>query len=358
MKKQNSRIIVVLGMHRSGTSVIARGLQVMGVELGNKLMPPFEENNSKGFWEDLDINALNNEMLHSLKSDWHFLTPIQPSDVDTLCKNGYLLRAIELLREKTAGARVFGFKDPRVAKLLPFWKEVFVHAQLNVSYVLVIRHPLSVCQSLVKRDGFDFEKSYLLWLDHVIASLVGTVGENRVLVDYDRMIKAPEAELARIAEELQLFINMTELEKFKLEFLDQQLRHTVYQLDDLMSDETIPPLMREIYQELLNIAIDNTQLDSVMFRKKLTQWNDEFSRQRSALVLADKLTLKIYQVMGEQKQTIQALTAQVGEKEQLIKLLSVQIQELNEVKSGRVWHLIQGLRKVRSWLTAQTKKFM
>jgi O-antigen biosynthesis protein len=358
MEENSTKIIVVLGMHRSGTSVIARGLQVMGVELGNKLMPPFEENNSKGFWEDLDINALNNEMLHSLKSDWHFLTPIQPSDVDSLCKNGYLQRAIELLREKIAGIKVFGFKDPRVAKLLPFWKEVFVHAQLNVSYVLVIRHPLSVCHSLTKRDGFDFEKSHLLWLDHVIASLVGTIGENRVLVDYDRMIQAPEAELARIAKELQLFINMTELEKFKLEFLDRQLRHTVYQLDDLMSDETIPPLTREIYQELLNIAIDNTQLDSVMFRKKLTQWNDEFLRQRSALVLADKLTLKIYQVMGEQEQTIRALTAQGDEKEQVIRLLSVQIQELDEVKSGRVWRLIQGLRKVQSWLTAQTKKFM
>src|SRR5215207_145920 len=144
MEENSTKIIVVIGMHRSGTSVIARGLQVMGVELGNKLMPPFEENNSKGFWEDLDINALNNEMLHSLKSDWHFLTPIHPSDVDTLCKNGYLQRAIELLREKTAGVKVFGFKDPRVAKLLPFWKDVFVHAQLNVSYVLVVRHPLSV----------------------------------------------------------------------------------------------------------------------------------------------------------------------------------------------------------------------
>lgn len=358
MEVNNIKIIVVLGMHRSGTSVIARGLPVMGVELGNRLMPPFEGNNSKGFWEDLDIYALNTEMLHSLKSDWHFLTPIQPSDVDALCKNGYLQRAIDLLREKIAGVKVFGFKDPRVAKLLPFWKEVFAHDQWNVSYILVIRHPLSVCQSLAKRDGFDFEKSYLLWLEHVIGGLVGTAGENCVLVDYDRMIQGPEAEIARIAKELQLLINMTELEKFKLEFLDQQLRHTVYQLDDLMPDETVPPLTREIYQELLNISIDNAQLDSVIFRKKLTKWNDEFSRQRSALVLADKLTLKIYQLMGGQKQTIQALTAQVGEKEQVIKLLSVQMQELNEVKSSRVWPLIQGLRKVQSWLTARTKKIM
>lgn len=47
------RIIVVLGMHRSGTSAIARGLQVFGVELGNRLIPPLENNNVTGFWKTL-----------------------------------------------------------------------------------------------------------------------------------------------------------------------------------------------------------------------------------------------------------------------------------------------------------------
>src|ERR671922_675098 len=104
MGEPDAKVIVVLGMHRSGTSVIARGLRVLGVELGNRLMPPFEGNNSKGFWEDLDINQLNIEMLHFLKSDWHFLAPIRPSEVELLCKTGYLQRAIELLQGKTSGA--------------------------------------------------------------------------------------------------------------------------------------------------------------------------------------------------------------------------------------------------------------
>jgi hypothetical protein len=77
-----------------------------------------------------------------------------------------------------------------VAKLLPFWKKVFMHGNLNVDYVLVIRHPLSVGNSLAKRDGLAAEKSYLLWLEHVIGSLAGTEGENRVLVDYDIFMHA------------------------------------------------------------------------------------------------------------------------------------------------------------------------
>ena len=105
MEENVSRLIVVLGMHRSGTSVITSGLQVMGIDLGDHLMPASEGNNSRGFWEDVDINRLNIEMLHFLEIDWHFLTPIQPADVDTLCKNGYLQRARQLLQEKTAAMK-------------------------------------------------------------------------------------------------------------------------------------------------------------------------------------------------------------------------------------------------------------
>ena len=130
MVYMHKKLIVVLGMHRSGTSVIARGLQVMGVKLGNKFLPS-REDNITGFWEDVDLNALNVEMLKSLNNDWHFLTPIQPDDVETLRRNGYFGRAIKMLQKKTSNIQVFGFKDPRVAKLLLFWKEVFAQSGLK-----------------------------------------------------------------------------------------------------------------------------------------------------------------------------------------------------------------------------------
>lgn len=348
---------MVLGMHRSGTSVIARGLQVMGVELGNELMPPAEGNNSKGFWEDLEINALNTEMLHFLRNDWHFLTPIQPIDVEILCKNGYLQRALALLEKKTVDVNVFGFKDPRAVKLLSFWKEVFTHTQLHVSYVLVIRHPLSVCESLVKRDGFANEKNYLLWLEHVLESLVNTENTNRVLVDYDRLMQLPEEEITRIAKGLNLTINKEKLEQFKLEFLDQNLRHTIYGPDDLMRDDAIPPLAREVYQGLADISICKTLLDDPDFLRKLSQWHTEFSRQRSALILADQLTLKIYQVMGEQKQVIQTLEARVADQDKRLKSLASQLQEVNEVKNSRFWKLTRSLRSLKIWLESLTRNF-
>ena len=61
-QKHAKSIIVVLGMHRSGTSAITRGLMVLGVELGDHLMPPAPNNNDKGFFEDIDVNAINVEL--------------------------------------------------------------------------------------------------------------------------------------------------------------------------------------------------------------------------------------------------------------------------------------------------------
>jgi hypothetical protein len=122
---ETKKLIVVIGMHRTGTSLITRGLQVMGVNLGDNLLPAMADVNAKGFWEDADINALNISMLHAIGSEWDYLTRITEANVQQLQQQGFFLQAVELLRQKTAQAHIFGLKDPRIAKLLPFWDQVF-----------------------------------------------------------------------------------------------------------------------------------------------------------------------------------------------------------------------------------------
>lgn len=290
--------MVVLGMHRSGTSALTRGLQVMGVDLGDRMMPPNENINAKGFWEDLDLNTLNIEMLSAINSDWHHVSHIEARDVEALHKAGYFPRAVELLRAKVGNSLLFAFKDPRVAKLLPFWKEVFSHCQFNVSYVLAVRHPLSVAKSLAKRDGFDVGKSYLLWLGHVITSLTGSAGNQRVLVDYDYLMRSPDHELHRIAKKLDLTIDPAELQSYKSEFLDEGLRHTVYGLNDLLSDDACPPLVREVYKALLAVASDQILIDDLDFQHTVIRWGSEFERLQAILILVDKLS-KANQVVDE-----------------------------------------------------------
>jgi glycosyltransferase involved in cell wall biosynthesis len=369
MKK---RLIVVVGMHRSGTSAITRGLQVMGVGLGDKIMPGLEDN-VKGFWEDLDFNALNIEMLSVLDSNWHHLAPIEPDDVNTLRKKGYFLRAVELLRTKVGNSPLFGFKDPRVAKLLPFWKEVFVHCQIDTSYLLATRHPLSVVKSLKKRDGFEAAKSYAMWLGHVITSLSCTVGENRIVVDYDRLMQSPDHEINRIATCFNLTIDAIELQTYKTEFLEQGLRHTVYELNDLLLDEVCPPLVNEIYTALMSVAADETRLDDPALQKKVENWAIEFERIKSILTLVDQFAnretsvdhavlerdrqvAELKQVVAERDQSLQVLSAQVAECDQSVQTLSAQLAERNRSEREQSVQAISAqlaeIKRSKAWRTA------
>ena len=68
------RLIVVLGMHRSGTSLITRSLAAIGANFGNNLIPP-QPDNDKGFWEDSDIIAFNDELLNSCGMTWYSTEP-------------------------------------------------------------------------------------------------------------------------------------------------------------------------------------------------------------------------------------------------------------------------------------------
>ena len=131
-------------MHRSGTSAITRGLKALGVELGENLMPAAAGIKEKGFWEDLDVYRFNNELLHYLGYEWHTLEPIQRSEYERDDVVPFKLRAVELLHEKLKNTSIFGLKDPRIARLLPFWKIVFADLGVDVGYIIAIRHPLSV----------------------------------------------------------------------------------------------------------------------------------------------------------------------------------------------------------------------
>jgi glycosyltransferase involved in cell wall biosynthesis len=287
------RIVVVLGMHRSGTSAITRALEILGVNIGQNLLPPVDGINAKGFFEDVDLTSLNAEILRALGSDWHSLARIAPEDIAVLNGGEYFLRATELLRNKTAAASVFGFKDPRVAKILPFWRRVFSHCQLNADYVLVIRNPLSVVRSLAKRDGLLPEKTYMLWLGHVLNSLAHTEEAPRVLIDYDHFIQEPKEDLEKMADRLHLKFDLQAFQTYRSEFLDEGLRHTVFRSSDLTLDQTCPPLAQEVYSDLLSACIDNKLLDKPAIRKRTSRWINEFNRFDIPLRLIDDLSRRV-----------------------------------------------------------------
>jgi len=314
---RKNKLIVVLGMHRSGTSAVTRGLKVLGVELGDNFIPPAADN-EKGFWEDLDLNKLNIELLQFLSQDWHTLISIPRDELKSEKLAAFRLRAIELLNEKTKLINAFGMKDPRMAKLLPFWQEVFDHCQFEVDYVIAIRNPLSVAKSLATRNKIAEEKSHYLWLTHVLANILDTAGSPKILVDYDRLMDDPSVEILRIAQALGLEdgIDPDELQKFKREFLEERLRHTRYQNEDLMLDPSVPAIVIEVYGTLLQVANDTLHFDSAEVKNCLARATAHLKKIYPAL-----------RYMTRQDEEIVSLNQMVSERDS-------QIVELGQAAAG------------------------
>lgn len=277
-------------MHRSGTSVLSRALMSFDVSLSSNLMPSHVEVNAKGFFEDLDIVALNEEALAALGSAWHHFTPINTSHLVILRQLGLVDKAKALLHSKFGATTngLFSFKDPRTARLIPFWKEVFADESYEVSYLLSYRNPLSVATSLEKRDGFEILKNYWLWLLHVLPSLLETNGAPRVLVNYDQLLQTPELVLSRIANKLDLSLNEASVTEYVGEFLTPELRHTQFATEDLVQDPRCPSLAVSVHRLLDDISTVNRDLDSTETCEMILQLNEEMRRVAPLFELLDK----------------------------------------------------------------------
>lgn len=387
--RPNQKLIVVLGMHRSGTSAVTRALTTIGVELGDALLMPMQSVNDKGFFEDIDFVALNEEMLRACGRTWFSLDPIQPTEADFLCNHGYLQKAIELLREKVSAHQFFALKDPRTAKLLPFWSRVFSRCDFHVQYLLVFRHPMGVQQSLKQRDRFESVLSYYLWAEHTLYALKYTQGMLKIIVDYDYLVEDPESEIHRIARQLDANVDREELEVYKRDFINKSLRHANFKLNDLEKNSDIPAVVKNIYR----LVLEKFECDNLRITQNelalIDKWQGEINETRPLLRLVDHqqnqitdlnaetvrrgewaLGLKdeiahLYIELKQKENQINDLKAEnVRRRERALGLkaeLKAEREKLHQIHSSNSWLITVPLRELRRWISSprnQLKKYL
>jgi len=112
-------VVVVLGMHRSGTSLLAGALQAQGVDFGTRLLEG-NEWNPNGYLEHEEVVDLDDALLGRAGKRWDRLGV--PTAADLLADEDLLRRGVEILRRDFAGRALCGLKDPRASRLLPFWR--------------------------------------------------------------------------------------------------------------------------------------------------------------------------------------------------------------------------------------------
>lgn len=273
-----TQVTIVLGMHRSGTSVIARGLAACGVSLGSNLLGA-DVSNPSGHWEDLGMFEINEKILKFHHVGWHDLFRFSAQFLSSPQAAQLLDEACRYVLNTFSRETHWSFKDPRTLRTLPFWIQVFERCEMDVSYLLAIRNPRSVVASLKKRnqrlfaEKFLDEQAYLLWLSHIVPNLKGIMGRPGVVVDYDEFMAAPESFLRGICESLKMKPEPDDeraINEFTRGFVDEKLRHSRFDVSLTEATAYGERLAVETYS-LIKANIDPKNL---MFREGfLANWD-------------------------------------------------------------------------------------
>ena len=139
-----SKCFVILGMHRSATSLIAKGLHEAGVNMGDELMGPGPGNPQEHF-EDMDFVRMNEAILGMAGGSWD--NP--PTEKDILEAGKELSGLIRGLIGRKQARALWGWKDPRTTLTI----RCYLPFLANPHFIACFRDPADVAQSLLRRDG-------------------------------------------------------------------------------------------------------------------------------------------------------------------------------------------------------------
>jgi len=193
--------LLVVGVARSGTSAMTRVLSLLGAGLPRDIMGP-GRGNERGFWESNRIVALSHEMLRVHSSDWSDPRPFPRHWFDSEEARAFVNRAAVLLENEYEGAPLIVVKDPRICRLVPIYTAALERAGYSAHFVVLLRHPTEIIESVRRLVGIDPLISELIWIRHILELEESTRNASRVWVAYDDLIENWQPVQAMIAAKL------------------------------------------------------------------------------------------------------------------------------------------------------------
>ena len=239
-------VLVITGMHRSGTSLVAGLLEKAGLDLGEKLLAA-DKDNPRGYFEDVDFYEFHREALATRQS--HVVVAEDFVFEPTVEERQHA----ETLVAKRQGGGLWGWKDPRASLFLDFWNERLPHAR----FLFLFRHPLDVLLSLVRRGDVNFiglNEGIDAWVEY----------NERILRFFrDHRERSLLCHIRGIAENLDSLFSLlrerTGIEIATTHFGDvyhpEELRHVELTVDLVRVFRSIHPSADRLYH-LLNEAAD------------------------------------------------------------------------------------------------------
>lgn len=294
------KAIVILGMHKSGTSMIANILQFAGVNLGDDLREAAFEN-LFGYFENKEILDLNIRMLKKLGGSWNAPPELKEGWEDDSKLEEFYSEAESLIKDLFKNSEIVAFKDPRTTILTEFWHKVLSSLQVKIDYLFIFRNPVEVAKSLERRNEIKLPKGIELWRkynQHAI-SFFEKNQVKPVISRYEDLLNDSVKESYFLFKELEIYADENAYQNIHFTVMPD-LRHSEFKDDD----ESINSSAKEVLGKIKSLYSENKKsigsfdlvfkpdkdfyikkLKELVMRLEKNQWEDRdkiLSRDKNA----------------------------------------------------------------------------
>lgn len=306
-RPKSRKALLVLGMHRSGTSALTRTLNLLGVDLGSGLAAPAEDNRL-GFWEHTKVVAIHETLLRELDSSWHDTRALPENWAATEAAGKARLAIAELIESDFANSPLWAIKDPRLCRFVPLWKKVLDEIGIAAHAVFAVRQPGEVTRSLEVRDGLAPGSTKLRWFEHFAEAEHATRGWPRTVVLYEDLLVNWRLVLAKAGAELGLTwpVDFETAGPGIDGFLSKDERHHVGAGDCSKQ----PEMLRQLYERIRGCAHGESGweaisqlVDHYLFSAPLF-FGDVAVKSEEANVLAKGLQKKHTELLAKHEATV------------------------------------------------------
>jgi hypothetical protein len=351
--------LVITGMHRSGTSFLARAFNLYGVHLGDLDSLHSHEwrhynDNPRGHWENKDFFDLAEKTLTLCNGSWDQI----PKNISVDNEMGqHISKSAKKLTEFPSICS--GFKDPRIIFLLESWMPYLPE---NIIIVGIFRDPLKVAESLKKRNQFDYSKSLNLWKSYNEELLKLLEKHQGFLLDFDWSQDKLFSEIDFISEKIGLAKNIDLSKWYDLKLIHGKDADKGYPLSDEIKNLYEKLQKRSQQNNLVQITINQTpsqlrdalgglltelQNNGQYFKKIFEQYEDSIKQSNVTIVtLKEKMNYEI----KTRDQKISHLESEADalrhNNYEIGQTLSKTMQELNLIKNSVIFTKMRTMAKI------------
>lgn len=344
---QPRTIVMVLGMHRSGTSTVAGALGLLGAATP-KVGLGLNDDNPKGHFEPAAIVSLHDRILDSAGMHWWDWERFPQAWYASPLAAEFERELAQAVREEYGTAPIFVMKDPRTCKLVPLWRNVARSLDLDVVAVLPYRNPRDVARSLRARDGFPSVNGQLMWLRYALDAEVESRPYRRAFLRYEDLVADWKPQLSRLMQQTGLtFPRQSVRAQQELEeFIDPKLRHNRSRGGAAQDNEALHPwtvAVVKAYDRLIEDPSDATaqaELDRVraefnqacpIFFASLHATNRAFEFQHALSARIPGLEAAI-STLQQETLKVSDLEAQLQVARQEIEALTIELKAASSIK--------------------------